>query len=46
MTEKERLVSLFLRLGVAFAFLYPPISGLLAPSSWIGYFPLFYETSS
>ena len=31
--------SLILRLGLAFAFLYPPINALFDPSSWIGYFP-------
>jgi uncharacterized membrane protein YphA (DoxX/SURF4 family) len=35
------LVSLTLRLGLAFAFLYPPISALINPDSWIGYFPSF-----
>jgi len=28
-----------LRLGVAFAFLYPPFSALSDPYSWLGYFP-------
>ncbi len=32
---------LVLRLGVAFAFLYPPIDALSSPDSWIGYFPGF-----
>ncbi len=31
----------FLRVGVAFAFLYPPINALSDPDSWIGYFPNF-----
>lgn len=30
---------LLLRLGVAFAFLYPAISSLVDPTSWIGYVP-------
>ena len=30
-----------LRIGVAFAFLYPPIDALSNPDSWIGYFPPF-----
>lgn len=38
---KEDLAFLILRIGVAFAFLYPPISALSAPESWIGYFPNF-----
>ncbi len=30
-----------LRVGLAFAFLYPPISAFFDPSSWIGYLPAF-----
>ena len=30
-----------LRIGVAFAFLYPPINALFDPYSWLGYFPAF-----
>lgn len=32
---------LLLRLGVAFAFLYPPLDAFLNPYSWIGYIPGF-----
>lgn len=32
---------LVLRVGVAFAFLYPPINALWNPESWIAYFPPF-----
>src|SRR3989344_8732086 len=32
---------LLLRVGVAFAFLYPAISAYFTPDSWIGYFPSF-----
>lgn len=32
---------LLLRLGVALAFLYPPIDALLNPFSWVGYLPQF-----
>ena len=28
-------------MGLAFAFLYPPIDAVLDPYSWIGYFPHF-----
>lgn len=31
----------FLRIGVAFAFLYPAIDALFDPTSWLGYFPPF-----
>ena len=37
----EKLASIVLRAGVAFAFLYPPINALSDPYAWIGYFPLF-----
>lgn len=32
---------LVLRVGVALAFLYPPLHALGNPDSWIGYFPPF-----
>ena len=32
---------LFLRVGVAFSFLYPPISAFFDPDPWIGYVPPF-----
>ncbi|MSU73849.1 hypothetical protein EXS56_01785 [Candidatus Kaiserbacteria bacterium] len=37
----EKLASIVLRAGVAFAFLYPPINALSDPYAWIGYFPPF-----
>lgn len=37
----SRSVDIFLRLGVAFAFLYPPINAVFDPYAWIGYFPGF-----
>lgn len=40
MRSIERLV---LRLGLAFAFLYPPINALFDPDSWFGYFPSFIQ---
>jgi hypothetical protein len=30
-----------LRIGAAFAFLYPPIAAVFDPVSWFGYFPHF-----
>jgi len=30
-----------LRIGLAFAFLYPPINALTDPYAWVGYFPSF-----
>ena len=33
--------NLILRVGVAFAFLYPPFAALRDPVSWFAYFPAF-----
>lgn len=41
---RERLAHLTLRVGAAFAFLYPPIAAIGDPDSWIGYFPAFMRT--
>lgn len=41
MMPGDRAISLLLRAGVAFAFLYPPINALFDPYSWLGYFPKF-----
>jgi len=38
---RERYAQVALRIGVAFAFLYPPFSALSDPDAWIGYFPNF-----
>src|ERR1041384_667729 len=40
------LPHMLLRLGVAFAFLYPPIAALRDPISWFAYFPPFLQTLS
>lgn len=37
--RRENIANLLLRLGVAFAFLYPAIAEIYTPDSWIGYFP-------
>jgi hypothetical protein len=34
-----RSVDIFLRLGVAFAFLFPAINAVFDPYSWLGYLP-------
>lgn len=36
-----RFAYLVMRVGAAFAFLYPPISAYFAPDTWIGYIPGF-----
>jgi hypothetical protein len=38
---RQHLSEVLLRIGVAFAFLYPPINALSNPDSWLGYFPSF-----
>ncbi|HEV7448994.1 MAG TPA: DoxX family membrane protein [Candidatus Paceibacterota bacterium] len=42
MTNAANLV---LRIGVALAFLYPPVDALSNPDSWVGYFPQFVLNS-
>ncbi len=39
----EKVAHLTLRIGTAFAFLYPPINALSDPYAWIGYFPPFVQ---
>lgn len=41
METSERVGIFLLRVGVAFAFLYPPIDAFFSPASWIGFFPHF-----
>jgi uncharacterized membrane protein YphA (DoxX/SURF4 family) len=38
------IAHLILRIGIAFAFLYPPIAALSDPVSWAGYFPAFIRS--
>jgi cobalamin biosynthesis protein CobD/CbiB len=38
---RERIPFILLRLALALAFIYPPISAHFAPYDWIGYFPSF-----
>lgn len=39
--NSKRNADLILRIGVAFAFLFPAINALFDPYSWLGYFPKF-----
>lgn len=39
--DHDRLAQIVLRVGVAFAFLYPPFDALSNPYDWVGYFPPF-----
>lgn len=37
----KKTISLLLRIGVAFAFIYPAVAGFFDPYSWVGFFPPF-----
>jgi hypothetical protein len=37
----SKAIELLLRIGVAFSFIYPPISAFINPYSWVGYIPEF-----
>lgn len=40
----DRRTRLVLRIGAAFAFLYPPYAAFVDPLSWVGYFPSFIRS--
>jgi hypothetical protein len=39
----ETLVSLLLRIGIAFSFLYAAVQSFLNPTAWIGFFPIWVQ---
>jgi len=39
--EREKLISLLLRLGLAFSFIYAAVAAFVNPSAWIGFLPEF-----
>ena len=41
--KDEKNISLLLRVGLAFTFIYAGITAYLSPSNWIGFIPLFIE---
>ncbi len=41
--RRYKLVSLLLRIGLAFVFLYVAVASFLAPDSWIGFFPAVFK---
>jgi uncharacterized membrane protein YphA (DoxX/SURF4 family) len=41
----HKAAQLILRIGVAFAFIYPPLDAIANPDSWVGYFPQFLLNS-
>ena len=41
--DRMKLISLLLRIGIATAFLYPPVAAYLNPDGWIWFVPDFVE---
>ncbi len=39
--EKEKIISLLLRFGIAFSFIYVAVSAFLNPTNWLGFIPDF-----
>ena len=39
--DQQKFTERVLRVGVAFSFIYPPISAFFNPYAWVGYFPSF-----
>ncbi len=37
--HSSAMTTLLLRIGLAFAFIYPPLSALADPYAWVGYIP-------
>ena len=44
--KRDKLISLLLRLGLAFSFFYAAIASFVNPASWIGFFPSFLRSGS
>ena len=44
--QQQKLTEQVLRVGVAFSFIYPPISAFFNPYAWIGYFPWFMTSQT
>ena len=40
MEKPDNMVHIILRVGVAFAFIYPAVAAFLDPLSWLGFFPV------
>ena len=41
--NKEKIVSLLLRAGIAFTLIYASIAGFLNPGAWVGFIPDFID---
>lgn len=44
MENRNEKAILLLKLGVAFSFIYPAISGFINPEMWLGYVPAWIDT--
>ncbi|MBI5400702.1 MAG: hypothetical protein HZB12_01115 [Candidatus Yonathbacteria bacterium] len=44
MDSSTKNAILLLKIGVAFAFIYPALSAFIDPSAWIGYVPMWVES--
>ncbi len=43
--SEQKTVSLLLRIGIAFSFIYVTISASLQPDAWIGFFPVWLRSA-
>lgn len=41
--DHPKMISLFLRIGLAVVFLYAAISSFISPNDWVGYLPSFVK---
>jgi len=41
--KKDSIISLLLRVGIAFSFLYAAVQSFRDPTSWIGFLPIWLE---
>jgi hypothetical protein len=44
--KNETAVSLLLRVGIAFSFLYAAVQSFRDPASWIGFFPVWLQDTA
>lgn len=44
MQQNQNTAILILKLGLAFAFIYPALSAFIDPTAWVGYIPQWVDT--
>lgn len=44
MDSSNKYALLLLKIGIAFAFIYPALSAFIDPSAWIGYVPVWIDS--